>query len=202
MVRYRRLRLRAKWPNPINVTLGTHSRTEKEPTRQEFQVKTAVPHPNFTYYTYENDIMLLKLNASATLNKYVSLLPLPKHGEDVKAGTHCSVAGWGATDFGKDREDKMRETNVTVIDRNVCNRPSYYGKIKITKHMLCAGDPNGEEDTCQGDSGGPLLCNGTYRGIVSFAKGCGLPKKPGVYTLLSEEYLTWIHEVIIHPSIL
>ncbi|XP_039608637.1 granzyme B-like [Polypterus senegalus] len=46
--------------NPIIVTLGTLSRTEKEPTRQEFQVKTAVPHPNFTYYTYENDIMLLK----------------------------------------------------------------------------------------------------------------------------------------------
>ncbi|XP_039608636.1 granzyme A-like [Polypterus senegalus] len=182
--------------NHIEVTLGTHSRIEKEPTRQEFQVKIAVPHPNFNNYTSVNDIMLLKLNASATLNKYVSLLPLPKHGEDVEAGTHCNVAGWGATYFGGYPVDKMRETSVTVIDRNVCNRPSYYGKIKITKCMLCAGDPNGEQDACQGDSGGPLLCNGIYRGIVSFRRECGLPKKPGVYTLLTEEYLRWIHKEI------
>uniref|UniRef100_A0A8C4RS53 trypsin n=1 Tax=Erpetoichthys calabaricus TaxID=27687 RepID=A0A8C4RS53_ERPCA len=182
--------------NQIEVTLGTHLRIEKEPTRQKFQVKTAVVHPYFNNNTYVNDIMLLKLNASATLNKYVSLLPLPKHGEDVEAGTNCSVAGWGATKFGRYLVDKMRETNVTVVERNVCNSASYYEEIRITEHMLCAGDPNGDQDTCEGDSGGPLLCNGIYRGIVSFGKGCGLPRKPGVYTLLTKEYLKWIQGLI------
>lgn len=46
----------------------------------------------------------------------------------------------------------------------------------------------------QGDSGSPLICKGTFRGITSFGKKgkCGDPRGPGVYTLLSQKYLSWI----------
>uniref|UniRef100_A0A8C4X506 trypsin n=1 Tax=Erpetoichthys calabaricus TaxID=27687 RepID=A0A8C4X506_ERPCA len=163
--------------NQIEVTLGTHLRIEKEPTRQKFQVKTAVVHPYFNNNTYVNDIMLLKLNASATLNKYVSLLPLPKHGEDVEAGTNCSVAGWGATKFGL--------YSTILLSHSVILYMQFLLSFILNVMSLT-----------QGDSGGPLLCNGIYRGIVSFGKGCGLPRKPGVYTLLTKEYLKWIQGLI------
>ncbi|XP_039608666.1 granzyme A-like [Polypterus senegalus] len=186
----------------IQVTLGAHSRKDNENTKQKFQVKTVVVHPHFNFATYSNDLMLLQLNQSAILNKFVSTLPLPHSGKDVRAGIKCSVAGWGAVRFGNQMEDKLREVNVTVIDRQTCNGPDYYEQIEISRSMLCAGDPKGGKDSCWGDSGSPLLCyegcDLIYRGIVSFGINCGVAHKPGVYTLLTEEYLRWIQQTIQH----
>ncbi|MBN3292690.1 GRAA protein, partial [Polypterus senegalus] len=99
-------------------------------------------------------------------------------------------------------EDKLREVNVTVIDRQTCNGPDYYEQIEISRSMLCAGDPKGGKDSCWGDSGSPLLCyegyDLIYRGIVSFGINCGVAHKPGVYTLLTEEYLRWLQQTIQH----
>lgn len=53
----------------------------------------------------------------------------------------------------------------------------------------------------QGDSGGPLLCNGALVGVTSFGLKCGLIKKPGVYTFLSEKQLIWIKKTIKTPKI-
>ena len=47
----------------------------------------------------------------------------------------------------------------------------------------------------QGDSGGPLVCyqgnSWVQYGITSFGRGCGLPKKPGVYARVSS-FSDWI----------
>ena len=48
----------------------------------------------------------------------------------------------------------------------------------------------------QGDSGGPLECNKNVVGLVSGGAGCGDPKKPGVYTRLSEKHMSWINKII------
>ncbi|XP_028658458.1 granzyme A-like [Erpetoichthys calabaricus] len=186
--------------DPTEVTLGAHSRTEKEETKQKFRVHRIVRYPTFNLTSFfSDDIMLLQLNKNAVMNLYVSSLHLPFNGEDVRPGTECRVAGWGAQKYWGPTEDKLREVCVTVIDRDKCNSPKYYGKIQITKSMLCAGDENnGGKDSCRGDSGGPLLCKGYYRGIVSFGEGCGNAKKPGVYTLLTSTYLKWIKHMIQH----
>ena len=52
----------------------------------------------------------------------------------------------------------------------------------------------------QGDSGGPLLCKKVLVGVVSGGTGCGDPKKPGVYTRLSDRHLRWIENMIEHRS--
>nr|XP_034956475.1 granzyme A-like isoform X2 [Zootoca vivipara] len=67
----------------------------------------------------------------------------------------------------------------------------------ITGNMLCAGDDKGGKDACVGDSGGPLICNGKQRGIVSFGAKleCGNQRYPGIYTLLTEDYLAWIRKI-------
>lgn len=51
----------------------------------------------------------------------------------------------------------------------------------------------------QGDSGGPLVCyiNNYWVqvGVTSFGRGCGLPRKPGVYSKVSK-FVTWIQSII------
>ena len=77
--------------------------------------------------------------------------------------------------------------------------------------MFCAGFREGGKDSCSGDSGGPFIVNGGVNlaahgfertssssspaivyGVVSFGPNlCGIPKVPGVYTLVTK-YIPWI----------
>ncbi|XP_028658460.2 granzyme A-like [Erpetoichthys calabaricus] len=175
--------------------LGAHSIKKNEKQQQMLQVKGVFMYPKYNCLTKQNDLMLMQLEKPATLNKQVSLLSLPSSGDDVSPGTRCNVAGWGATSFMGKTSDTLQEVNVTVIDRKLCNTNSYYNGL-ISKNMLCAGDKIGGKDSCGGDSGGPLICDGVYRGIVSFGADCGLATKPGVYTLLTDKYLKWIQDTI------
>ncbi|CAI9624484.1 unnamed protein product [Staurois parvus] len=117
----------------------------------------------------------------------------------MKAGTHCSTAGWGVTDIKHPKlSDVLREVNLTIVTNNTCSKAYSKAtkKVIITSSMICAGPlKKRKDDTCQGDSGGPLICNNKFTGIVSFGNKCGNPKFPGVYTRLTNKYLNWIREV-------
>ncbi|XP_053158553.1 granzyme A-like [Hemicordylus capensis] len=140
--------------------------------------------------TVENDIMLLKLEKDAKVGKTVQFIRLPSTFHDVQAGTQCLVAGWGKTE-NRELSETLREVNVTVVDRTVCNDLSPY-QDEITENMLCAGEEDGSKDSAQGDSGGPLICDGEQRGIVSFGK----KGYPGVYTRLTKDYIAWIKKTM------
>ncbi|XP_032892797.1 granzyme K-like [Amblyraja radiata] len=185
------------------VVLGAHSLSRKQERKTTIAVIKMVPYPEFNPKTPENDIMLVQLARDAVLNKYVSTLKLPKSTKDVKAGTKCSVAGWGTTNsLVLKASDILREVNLTIIDRKVCNSKKYYDfSPYITKDMLCVGDAEARKDSCAGDSGGPLICTKQgnkkeYTGIVSAGADCGVPNEPGIYTRLSEKYLRWIKAII------
>ncbi|XP_059494481.1 uncharacterized protein LOC125452623 [Stegostoma tigrinum] len=190
----------------IQVILGAHSLSKRQEEKQQvLKVKKYFPYPEFNWNRKENDIMLIQLANEAIMSEHVSILKLPKSPGDVKAGTKCSVAGWGTTNPEiRKPSDTLREVTLTVIARKRCNSEKYYNYNPfITKTMLCAGDAKGRKDSCQGDSGGPLICKISkfrkiyeYRGIVSAGDGCAKPKKPGIYTRLSEKYLNWINKVI------
>ncbi|XP_028658454.2 granzyme A-like [Erpetoichthys calabaricus] len=177
----------------IKVTLGAHSIDETEPERQIIDVEKRVIYKGFVRATHVHDIMLLKLSHKAELNDFVSKLPLPSGKVNPAVGTECRIAGWGTKEYNGKRSSKLQEVRVTVKDTEKCNT-NYNGKI--TKNMMCAGDDNGGHDSCQGDSGGPLICNGTFTAVASFGYRCGLPKYPGVYTLLTDDYLNWIKQEI------
>ncbi|NWS60287.1 GRAA protein, partial [Chunga burmeisteri] len=179
----------------VRVVLGAHEASIAEKEQQIFKVMQYFPHPQFSWSSKENDIMLLKLNGIAKLNKYVQLLPLPHSCEDIKPGTTCKVAGWGITSSGKPSK-YLQETSLEIVGRKSCGI-KYGNHPKITSNMLCAaGAKKYLRDACQGDSGGPLICDGRYSGIVSFGKGCGETDTPGIYTRLTEKYIDWIKKII------
>lgn len=71
--------------------------------------------------------------------------------KDLKAGTQCLVAGWGIT-RNKDSKpsDTLREANVTVLERSVCNDKKHYNSNPVvTLNMICAGDKKRKRDTCK-----------------------------------------------------
>ncbi|NXA68771.1 GRAK protein, partial [Mohoua ochrocephala] len=179
------------------VVLGAHRVSVAEKEQQIFEIMEICRHHQFDWPSGKNDIMLLKLNDTAKLNKYVQPLPLPDSFEDVEPGTHCKVAGWGKTSSGKPSA-YLREANLKIVDRKSCDK-KYANKTKITINMLCAIGKSRffPSDACQGDSGGPLICAGQYRGIVSFGRKCGKRGIPGVYTRLTEKYIDWINETIL-----
>ncbi|EDL18396.1 granzyme A, isoform CRA_c [Mus musculus] len=138
------------------------------------------------------------LKKKATVNRNVAILHLPKKGDDVKPGTRCRVAGWGRFGNKSAPSETLREVNITVIDRKICNDEKHYNfHPVIGLNMICAGDLRGGKDSCNGDSGSPLLCDGILRGITSFGgEKCGDRRWPGVYTFLSDKHLNWIKKIM------
>ncbi|NXB04762.1 GRAA protein, partial [Cnemophilus loriae] len=178
------------------VVLGAHWASVAEKEQQIFGVMETFCHHWFDLPCFDNDIMLLKLNDTANLNKYVKLLPLPDSFEDVEPGTLCQVAGWGYTSPGKPSK-YLQQATFKIVNRKNCDK-CYAKKAEITKNMLCATGKSKSHPshTCQGDSGAPLICAGQYRGSVSFGEECGNTSIPGVYTCLTEEYINWIKRTI------
>ena len=85
------------------------------------------------------------------MTKAVGILQLPKRGDDVKPHTKCHVAGWGSTkkDLCK-ISSALREANITVIDRKICNDARHYNfNPVIDLSMICAGGRKGEDDSCE-----------------------------------------------------
>ncbi|XP_029798091.1 granzyme A [Suricata suricatta] len=181
------------------VILGAHSIKKKEPEKQIMFVKKQFPYPCFDQETHEGDLKLVQLTKKAKIDKSVRILPLPVKGDDVKPGTICQVAGWGKIHNNSPNSDILREVNITVINRKICNDQKHYDyNPVIGLNMICAGSPKGGKDSCNGDSGSPLICDGTFRGITSFGLlgKCGDPRGPGIYTLLSQKYLNWIKRTV------
>ena len=69
--------------------------------------------------------------------------------------------------------------------------------------MVCAGVADGGIDSCQGDSGGPLQVveeqtDTMYlHGVVSWGRGCALPRTPGVYGRVTH-VLQWIKDIALN----
>ncbi|KAL6030038.1 hypothetical protein STEG23_006806, partial [Scotinomys teguina] len=175
------------------VVLGAHSLSKNEPMKQTFEIKKLIPFSRSPSSYSSHDIMLIQLHIAAELNKHVQLLQL-RSKNYIRDRTKCQVTGWGTTDPDLLKtSDTLQEVTVSIISRKRCNSQSYYNHNPvITRDMICAGDAKGQKDSCQGDSGGPLVCKGVFHAIVSGGLKCGIANKPGIYTLLTKKYQSWI----------
>ncbi|KAI4879232.1 hypothetical protein NFI96_012113, partial [Prochilodus magdalenae] len=79
----------------LDVVLGAHSISQNARHHQRIQVKKYIKHPLYNEGTkdWSYDIMLLKLQSRATLNRFVDIIALPKENETIPARQKCSIAG-------------------------------------------------------------------------------------------------------------
>ncbi|KAM9856065.1 trypsin [Aulostomus maculatus] len=181
----------------ILIVAGDYSLTIYEGTEQEILPQLLVPHPDYISSTDNNDIMLIKLRAPVDLNRYVSIVLLPRQGASILEGRLCRVSGWGYTSpDGGQIPATLRTVKLPIISSQTCNSSESFNG-KITGNMLCAGYISGGKDACKGDSGGPLVCEGRVYGLVSWGKGCAESQFPGVYTAVAN-YRRWIDNTIFN----
>ncbi|XP_018430815.1 PREDICTED: granzyme A-like, partial [Nanorana parkeri] len=170
------------------IILGAHSISGVEKEKQFRKIRKVITHERYKKGSLNYDVALLKLSDKADITYAVKALPLPERCDEPVKGTICEVAGWGVTD-NKKPSDKLREANVTIMDRTACKK---YWQGQITENMICTSEKS-KTETCAGDSGGPLICNGVLRGIVSFGEeNCGVLGNVAVYTNLNSKILCWI----------
>ncbi|XP_042345591.1 trypsin-1-like [Plectropomus leopardus] len=161
----------------VEVRLGEHNIKVTEGSEQFISSSRVIRHPDYSSYTIDNDIMLIKLSEPATLNQYVQPVALPT--SCAPAGTMCLVSGWGNTMSSTADRNKLQCLNIPILSKTDCEN-AYPGMI--TNSMFCAGFLEGGKDSCQGDSGGPVVCNNELQGVVSWGFGCAEKDYPGVYT--------------------
>ncbi|KAM4613802.1 trypsin-3 [Polymixia lowei] len=180
----------------IQVVLSEHNLSEEDGFEQVYGVSRVLVYYMYDYRTFDNDIMLIKLDRPVTLNGMIQLATLPDPGSPpLTDGTRCTVSGWGVTQI----YNHYLSPVLRAVDVDFMPRCQYYYYFRITDNMMCAGSRFGGKDSCQGDSGGPLICNGKLEGIVSWGISCANPYFPGVYTKV-KNYLLWINWMIQSDS--
>ena len=164
---------------------------------------TILPHPKYhttPHGNYRNDIALVRIDAIIPGDlKTPKLVDPSLEGLLLEKKNTATVVGWGTQAFSQfsSISNYLHNTTVTIVSNDVCNsKNSYSGLIDDTQ--ICAGLKG--SDSCQGDSGGPLLIwddrqGYVVLGLVSWGKGCGLAKFPGVYSKVSA-YQQWIDETV------
>ncbi|XP_069073497.1 myeloblastin-like [Pleurodeles waltl] len=157
-------------PTRVTVVLGAHSLRANEDTKQSFRIARVFEN-GFNPETLQNDVLVLRLDRPAALNRSVQVVRLPGQDEVVPPGTQCVAAGWGRLGTEGRIPDLLQELNVTVTGRNLC-RPN----------NICTGVFMRQAGICLGDSGGPLVCNGVIQGVSSFIiRTCGSGVAPDFF---------------------
>ncbi|NXL95676.1 PRS57 protease, partial [Alectura lathami] len=185
----------------MRVVLGAHRLGQPEESQQVFGIEESIAHPLYNPLTVDNDIRLLRLNSSATLNKFVKRVRLPSPHVDLKPGTVCSVVGWGDTSNYGERPTQLMEANTTIVKRGLCRT---LWKGRVSDNMFCGASQNTTlQGVCAGDSGGPLVFRKKVYGIVSFSgERCGDRRHPDIFTKISN-YIDWVHRIVLghrHPK--
>jgi secreted trypsin-like serine protease len=164
-------------------------------------VDDIIVHEAYDPATSDSDIALLHLTGPIPAQLKTAVAATPEHDKQyVFPLGDAVVIGWGATREGGRTTPQLMRVWVDIQDSKLCeaNYQEVIPSLQITDNMLCAGLPEGGQDSCQGDSGGFLgapLGNGEYvqLGVVSFGVGCARPKLFGVYTRVAK-YSDWIKE--------
>uniref|UniRef100_A0A8D1AKD7 Peptidase S1 domain-containing protein n=1 Tax=Sus scrofa TaxID=9823 RepID=A0A8D1AKD7_PIG len=152
---------------------------QKESTWQKLDVKEQIIHPEYSFSTSLNDIMLLKL----------PYLPHPLHANLIPSGPLHSIY-WGAAPGSAQGPSTtplpcgwlgggQQEVRLRLMDDKSCNHFLFYSR----NLHICVDNPRKRRSAFsnpQGNSGGPLLCAGVAQGIVSY--GHTDAKPPGIVT--------------------
>jgi trypsin len=185
-------------PRNLQVLIGVTDL--KSPPNETRRIATITIHPDYKAKTFRNDAAVLRLDAPVDLATYPAIRPASARDAGLEApGTVLTATGWGDVHqhvAGKKRRNKppkyspvLRDVQVPVVADEECL--SHHGgqdqATFVPAAMICVGKRG--RDACSGDSGGPLFAETpegfVQVGIVSWGRGCGAPKQPGIYTRVS-----------------
>ncbi|XP_070509422.1 venom protease-like [Chironomus tepperi] len=182
------------------VKLGMNRRSQADAKVFIYGVEEIIVHPNFIQRSNNNDIALVKLNATVNFTEFLYPACLPtSQPQNAKA----VVSGFGKTGRFDATSEELMKVIVDKFDHRDCQNT--FRTVKIQRNsMLCYGNKTHRADSCKGDSGGPLQVGNddeakcTYKliGVVSFgALDCGTPGLPGIYVNVFN-YLKWIEDIV------
>ncbi|NXD09961.1 OVCH1 protein, partial [Nothocercus nigrocapillus] len=107
---------------------------------QRRRVKNIVVHPSFDTVSYDSDIALVQLDAPLEYSAAVRPVCLPNRTEPLSSSSLCAVSGWGIIEEDGSRAKRLQQTQVPVLENEVCERNYYLNHPGgITARMLCAG---------------------------------------------------------------
>ncbi|XP_076341775.1 serine proteinase stubble-like [Tachypleus tridentatus] len=163
-------------------------------------VKKKVVHPSYNFFTYENDLALVKLEEPVEFRPHIAPICLPPDDNNL-IGRNATITGWGRLSEGGVLPSMLQEVQIPIVSNKKCkNMFLAAGRNEYLPNIfMCAGFEDGGRDSCQGDSGGPMQIQGDdgrwfLAGIISWGLG-GEPNLPGVSTRISK-FKDWILENI------
>lgn len=131
------------------VVLGAQYKNATNPMR--FSIRSVIVHSQYNSETYENDISLLELSESVTIdNLYVGTICLPPNGvfSYPNDSMNATAIGWGRLQQGGVSSNTLQQVQLPIISYN----NSYCANVVVNDSLqFCAGFIDGGKDTCQGD---------------------------------------------------
>uniref|UniRef100_A0A8C9M6J1 Elastase, neutrophil expressed n=1 Tax=Panthera tigris altaica TaxID=74533 RepID=A0A8C9M6J1_PANTA len=119
----------------VVAVLGAHDLRRREPTRQLFTIQRVFEN-GFDPQRLLNDIVILQLNGSATINANVRVARLPAQNEGVGSGVQCLAMGWGQLGTTQPPPNILQELNVTVVT-TLCPRSNVCTLVPRRQAGIC-----------------------------------------------------------------
>ncbi|KAJ1062920.1 hypothetical protein K5549_004949 [Capra hircus] len=147
-------------------------------------------HPNFTFTSPKNDLMLIKLSVPLTFFS-ASMFQLPvSNSSDI---ADCLVYTWveDKRPLGNRRgylQSFMTELSADSVCRTLLHKTFF-------EDLFCVGHLRKNTDECQVTTAAPATCDNKLQGIMSWTTGCFLTDHSAVFTNIYS-HIPWIKSII------
>ncbi|XP_030843478.1 coagulation factor VII-like [Strongylocentrotus purpuratus] len=188
----------------MNLFFGDHDSNEREESEKSRQPAEIIVHEDYNKINLDNDIALIRIDPPLwEFTPYIRPICLAPWGlssrlmeTSIHERTTGRVTGWGQETFSGPTNRFMKEVELPIVDRHICEESVHEKEGEFTDSMFCAGYHSPLRDACRGDSGGPFAFrhdDGRWYqlGIVSWGVGCNKVGEYGFYTTVSR-YLHWL----------
>jgi hypothetical protein len=124
------------------VKLGVISRSQDHSTTITFGITERIKHEGFNGRTMNQDIALLKLDATVQLSEFIMPICMPtrEHRDDL-----AIVTGFGKTEYNQAVSEHLMKVSVEHFTHEEC-KETWPSATNDT--MLCYGDHNEIKDSC------------------------------------------------------
>lgn len=135
------------------IKLGINNRAQNDSNTLNFNVQEIFQHPDYDKKKMINDIGILKLEGSVTLNERVLPVCLP---QKLYTPDRAVASGFGRTGYGESASVDMLKVTLERFTQDECQRSFAKAVVVTNDSMICYGHHTERKDTCNGDSGETL----------------------------------------------